>query len=69
MKKTLLILVFAVIGMAHSAANADSTKVNKNVGVEQSTKKLLKKMDPSIKLGGYSMGKYSWNDRAGQCSY
>lgn len=68
MKKTLLILVFAVIGMAHSAANADSTKVNKNVGVEQTTKKLLKKMDPSIKFGGYIMGKYSWNDRAGQSS-
>lgn len=46
-----------------AVAEADSAaSTNKNTKMSR----FMKAFNPSIKFGGYIMGKYSWNDRAGQ---
>ncbi|MBO5135673.1 MAG: porin [Bacteroidaceae bacterium] len=69
MKKLLLVFALGVLGMTPIWAQTDTVKTDSpKVELEKSTKKFFKKMDPSIKFGGYIVGKYSVNDRAGQSS-
>lgn len=72
MKRHLFLIAFCGLGLQVSGMEAD-TDTTKNAAApnlekETATKSLLQKMDPSIKFGGYIIGKYSVSDRSGQSS-
>jgi len=68
MKKTLLSLLMASCALAAGAAESDSLAAERPAATPSLGARILEKFDPSIKFGGYIMGKYSINDRAGQTS-
>ncbi len=69
MRKTILFMVFSAVSLFAFAESTDTTAAEKpKVEVEKGTKKFLKKMDPSIKFGGYIVGKYSVTDQSGKDS-
>ena len=73
------VMLFACSLTSHAENNGDATSTNTSVNLQNSfsstsysqtalSKDLMKKMDPSIKFGGYIVGKYSVSDRSGQAS-
>ncbi len=70
MKKTILFTLLAAACCGQVVANeADSVaRVAEPQTAERPAKKFMKKFDPTIKFGGYIVGKYSINDRDDQPS-